>query len=346
MPISGTALARLPLFALNQAEKLGLDRALLLQQADLTEMDLADPDSRIRTEKNIRILGGIFDAIEDRDLGIRLGAAIRAKDTGLVGYTMMHSATLGEALSRLTRFGRILDESFPPTVRVDGGKTVYGIEPLPEQRLGMERLADYDLAGHVAILRELAGVEIIPLEVHLPYLNPPDDLAEFRSFFRGKLLFDQPETRLIFKNQTLRLPVRTADPVLGTYLDQLAEKVIETLAPDGTLAEKVERALWAEIKDGKPELGSVAKSLTMSPRTLQRRLREEETSFAELLDHFRHQMSLQLLQDRELAIYEIAYLLGYSEPSTFYRAFRRWTGASPLEIRERSGTPGTSSHHE
>ena len=77
----------------------------------------------------------------------------------------------------------------------------------------------------------------------------------------------------------------------------------------------------------------VAAALAMSPRTLQRRLREEGTSYADLLDRFRHRMAVALLEDREIAIYEVAYLLGYAEPSTFYRAFRRWTGSSPREHR-------------
>lgn len=337
MSHSGTALARFPVFLLDQAEQLGLERSWLLEQAQLSEEDLADPDSRIQTGKHIQLWRVVLGAVEDRDLGIRVGSAIRAKDVGLVGYTMLHSATLADALARLVRFGRIIDETYPPEVRAHRAETMYRVEPLPEQRLSMERLADFDLAGLLAILRELAGVEIVPAAIHFPYRSPSGDLSAYRSFFGGELLFDQPDIGIVFKNQTLRLPVRTADPTLGTYLDQLAESVVETLAPGGSLADKVERALWTEIKDGRPQLENVAKALATSPRTLQRRLREEDTSFAELLDGFRHQMSLQLLDDRELAIYEIAYLLGYSEPSTFYRAFRRWTGASPKEVRESEG---------
>ena len=346
MSHSGTALARFPAFLLNQAEQLGLERSWLLEQAQLSEEDLVDPDSRVQAGKHIQLWRVVLDAVEDRDLGIRLGSAIRAKDVGLVGYTMLHSATLGDALARLVRFGRIIDETYPPEVRVQRGETMYRVEPLPEQRLSMERLADFDLAGLLAVLRELAGVEIVPAAIHFPYRSPSSDLTTFRSFFGGELLFDQPDIALVFKNQTLRLPVRTADPALGTYLDQLAENVVETLAPGGSMSDKVERALWAEIKDGRPQLDSVAKALAMSPRTLQRRLREEETSFAELLDRFRHEMSLQLLGDRELAIYEIAYLLGYSEPSTFYRAFRRWTGASPQEVRGSEGREPDGLGHE
>ncbi len=98
----------------------------------------------------------------------------------------------------------------------------------------------------------------------------------------------------------------------------------------------VERALWAEVKEGRPSLQNVASTLAMSPRTLQRRLNDEGTSFSEILEAFRQQMATVLLEDDKLAVYEIAFLLGYSEPSTFHRAFRRWTDRSPREFRSSS----------
>ena len=333
MPNSASALARFPTFLLDQAEDLGLDRKRLLAESRLTRQELEDPDSRIQARKSLRLWRSVFSAVDDPDLGIRLGAALTIRDVGLVGYTMMHSANLGEALKRLVRFGRILDETYPPNLQLVGERVEFCLEPLPEQRLSMHRLADFDVAALLAILRELTDLEILPVEVHLPYRQPAQDLAAHRAFLGGRLLFDQALIRVILTRQSLELPVRTADEALGRYLDQLAEQVLETLVPGGSLAEKVERALWAQIRDGRPQLENVAGALAMSPRTLQRRLREEETSFALLLDRFRHEMSLELLRDHELAIYEIAYLLGYSEPSTFYRAFRRWTHSSPLEYR-------------
>lgn len=333
MSHSGTGLARFPAFLLDQAEGMDLDPGPLLSEAGMTREELQDPDARIQYRKSLGLWRAVLGAIDDRDLGLRLGAALRIKDAGLVGYSMMHSANLGEALSRLVRFGRILSDDAPPILQLVDDRAEFGYQPFPEQRVTLVRMADFDLAATLTVLREITGLELAPLEVHFPYREPSGDLSPLRGFFGSRLYFDQPLSRLIFTKESLKLPVKTADETLGRYLDQLAEQVLEGLVPGGTFSEKVERALWAQIKEGRPQLESVATALAMSPRTLQRRLREEGASFVVLLDKFRHEFSLLLLEDRELAVYEVAYLLGYSEPSTFYRAFRRWTDLSPQEYR-------------
>ena len=326
-------MARFPAFLLSQAETLGLDPEKLLVRAGVSRRELRDPDARIQARKNIRLWQAVLEANGDADVGIRIGRELRIKDAGLVGYTMMHSPNLGEALARLVRFGRILSDTHPPTLQLVGDRAELAFEPYPEQRVTLTRLADFDVAAVLAVLREITGVELTPKEIHLPYREPAGGMASHRSFLGGSLRFDQPLIQLVFQRHSLNLPVRTADLALGGYLDQLAQQVVESLAPGGTLAERVERALWLLIKEGRPNLEDVAAELAMSPRTLQRRLREEGTSFVELLDKFRHGFSLLLLEDRELAVYEVAYLLGYAEPSTFYRAFRRWTDLSPQEYR-------------
>lgn len=334
-----TSLARFPAFLVTQATQLGLDPEPLLAQAKLTWQDLEDPDGRIQARKNIQLWRAVLGAVEDPGLGVRLGSALRTRDIGLVGYTMMHSANLGEALLRLARFGRILADDYPPELHLFAERAEFSLEPLPEQRVTMARLADFDLAATLAVLREITGIEIVPKEVHFPYRKPSGGTSVLREFFGSAVRFDQPLIRLIFTRKSLELPIQSADESLGRYLDQLADQALESLAIGGSLAERVERALWAQIKEGRPQLEGVAATLAMSSRTLQRRLREEGTSFVELLDEFRHRFSLLLLEDRELAIYEVAYLLGYSEPSTFYRAFRRWTEQTPQEYRAAQENP-------
>ena len=336
MPHTGTALARFPMFLIEQAEAHGLDRKVVLREAHLTRKDLDDPDARIQARKTIHLWRVVMRELDNVDLGIRFGQAVTARAVGLVGYTLLHSATLGEALERLVRYGSIIDETYPPKLEVIGDRAEYSLEPIPEQRVTLARLADFDLVAHLAVVRELTGVDLVPLEVHFPYLDPPRDLSAHRDFFRCEMFFDQPLIKLVLKKEHLALPVRNADLALGRYLEELADKVLASLVPAGGIAERVERELWIGLKDGRPNLESVAFSIHMSPRTLQRRLRKEDTSFAELLDKFRHRMATALLEDHELAIYEIAFLLGYSEPSTFYRAFRRWTDTSPQEFRTKT----------
>ena len=328
-----TAVVRLPLFVLRQAEAAALDRAELLRAADLSEEDLADPDARILVRKNLDLWKFILDSLPDPDLGIRFGSELRIRDAGLVGYTMLHSTTLLEALERLFRFGRILEEADPAELRLGSDRAEYGWRAYPQQEVLLQRMIDYELAALVGVVREITGVDVEPLEIRLPHAQRPSDLAAHRRYFRCPISFDQPTVGVVFRRRDLDLPVREADTELGSYLERYAEEVLESLAPGGSLADRVERAMWTEMKQGRLTLAGIASALAVSPRTLQRRLKEEGTSFAEIRDRFRRDMAVVILRDRRLAIYEVAYLLGYSEPSTFYRAFRRWMGTSPHEYR-------------
>lgn len=336
MPTRSTSLVRLPLHLLRQTDKEGLDRGELLRQAGLRESDLSDPDARIPLLRFLALWRAVLAILNRPDVGVRFGAEIRVRDVGLVGYLMLNSPTLGDALERVVRFGRILDEDYPPRLVVDGDRAEYRWEPYRQLVIAPERLWDHELAGHLAVIRELVGLDLRPVAVHLPYTDPPRDLSAHRDFFRAPLEFGSDHSGLVFKREHLDLPIRSADATLGRYLEQHAEGVLEELAPDGGLVEKVERALWAEMKEGHLELERVASALAMSPRTLQRRLQSDGTSFSELREEFRRRMATLLLEDRELAVYEVAFLLGYSEPSTFYRAFRRWTDSSPRQFRAAS----------
>ena len=168
--------------------------------------------------------------------------------------------------------------------------------------------------------------------MHLPYPQPKE-MRLYRDALGPGLHFERRRAVVVFDAEQLELPVTARDDTLCHYLDEHAAVILEHLA-SSTLVERVQRVLWDQLSEGRPALQSVASALGMSARTLQRRLKEEEVSFAERLDTFRERMAGMLLARRDLAIYEVAFLLGYSDPSTFFRAFRRWKGVSPRQFRE------------
>jgi AraC-like DNA-binding protein len=197
----------------------------------------------------------------------------------------------------------------------------------------MRRELDYAMASLLSAAREITAPELTPLRVELPYGEGDGDYGAHRRLLGCDLEFDQSQFRMVFRHRDMAWPVHTADSDLENYLEAYAEQVVETVAHQEDLLEKVERAIWATIKEGRPTLENVAAALYMSPRTLQRRLSEKGLKFIDVVDDFRHELATSLLADDELAIYEIAFLLGYSEPSTFHRAFRRWTDTSPKAFR-------------
>jgi AraC-like DNA-binding protein len=187
----------------------------------------------------------------------------------------------------------------------------------------------------LTISRNIAGQQIVPREVAFPFPRPADTEA-YRSCFRAPLHFDRPQGALLLSRGDLDLPVTTGDPTLRGYLEQLADQALGSIIAPSSFADRVRQVLWTRLSAGRPSLEQMSAKLGLSVRTVQRRLHQEGTSFADLLEEFRREMASHLLRDPSLAAYEIAFLLGYSDPSTFFRAFRRWYGVSPQEFRRRS----------
>jgi AraC-like DNA-binding protein len=317
-----------------EAEALGLDRGRLLEAGELTEAELIDPDARIPVIKRWRLWSYISSQVIDPDLGLRFGSTLGVRQFGLVGYTMLHSRTLHQAFGRMVRYGRILSDlaSDLALEEDDGAWRLTNLRPMPAFN-HLRQPVDESFAAIVAIARQITGEKITPRQVDFPYRRPAS-VEALRSYFRADLRFATPVGSIVINDRDMRLPLTAADEDLTGYLDQLAGQRLDELSREETFLGRVRRAIWQGLSDGQPTLTEVATELNVSPRTLQRRLNEEEVSFTEMVDSIRREMAPILLQDRHMAVYEIAYLLGYGEPSTFFRAFRRWHGQSPREYRE------------
>ena len=326
-----TGLARLPLMLLRHVEEFGLDRDELMRSAGLSTAELEDPDARVSTHKTWSLWRAIVDRETDPALGLRLGAAARVRDFGVVGYVMFYSSTLREALERLCRYSHVITKAVQYMLEHEGQRSRVQLESNPRFDALIHPL-DARLAFVVAAAREITAAEVVPLEVRFTY-EAPLARAEHQRFFRCPLGFEHSASAVVFAADDLDRPAVGGDATLGGYLERVADEVLQSLDDRSSLSDRVQRAIWSQLAAGPPSLSRVAALVGISPRTLQRRLRTSGTSFGLLLEELRHRMALRLLEDRSLAVYEVAFLLGYSDPSTFYRAFRRWQGAAPDEYR-------------
>ncbi len=326
-----TALVRLPLFIAHGAKRFGLDPDALLREAGFGADELRDPDARVPISKLRRLWGVIAKRVPDPAVGLLVAESRTYRDLGLVAYTMRLARTLGEGLHRVSRYSQIVAEDLVVALRRR--------EDRAEVQLQRAFLyapvrppVDFRLSLLLAGARLTTGVELVPLEARFPY-PAPADLTALRRIFRCPLRFEQEAPAFVLHASDLELPIATADETLLTYLDQLAEQARKELSRDDSMGDGVRRVLWQEMASGSPSIGTVAARLGVSGRSLQRRLADEGTSFKEVLDSFRSGVARRLLQERDVTVYEVAYLLGYSDPSAFHRAFRRWHGDSPRGFR-------------
>jgi len=319
---------------LERAARLGVPRAELLREARLREEQLRDPDARVPRSAIVRLWRAVGARVPDSALGLRYGAEVRLQDVGLVGYVMAFSRTVGAALTRLTRYDRILSETLAVTLDPMEHATWVRVDVEPELR-AFRPAADFRLAALLAGCREIAAAPLVPLAVELPYRRPAD-VHEYERFYRAPLEFGALGTAFLLRNEDLARPVRSSDETLSGYLDRLAEQTLTALGGQDTLQDRVRAALFSELSEGVPSLDHVGRGLGMSGRTLQRELRQEGTTFAAVLTKLRQDMAPSLLRDGQLAVAEVAFLLGYQDPRAFQRAFRRWSGRSPRSFRRAS----------
>ena len=335
-PAEGTVLTALVLGNLQAAQAFGLDVEALREAASLHESMLEDPDGRVPVERYI----ALWETI-DRDpralaLGLWLGQSLRIDALGVVGYVMQHAPDVRTALYCLERFNGLLGDGIGPALTEAGDRmTLHRVEPPRLARL--QSLSIAAPLGTVTLLRQLLGAtEHEPLALEAGFQHPAlpaEPLRELETSLGCPLSFNQPETRLVLPRALLDRALGAPNVGLHSYLERHAEALLAQVPASASLSTQVQNQLCEHLREGEPTQSSVAKRCGMSERTLQRRLADEGTSFAQLLDDVRSSLGRMYLADPKLAVFEVAFLLGYSEPSAFNRAFRRWTGLSPSEFR-------------
>lgn len=326
-----TLLARFPASMLDRACELGMDRGALERAAGLVETDLADPDGRVPKTKMLALWREVLDHAKDPLFGLKIGASLRVHELGLVGYIMGASENLGHALECLVRYGRILADDVQCSLRPGVGTVDFEVAAEVDL-IALEQPVVVRLASTLAVAREITGRNVRPVEVRLPQARPAD-VTPYRDYFQSKVLFEAGAIVLTFAADDLDLPIPDADQGLSRYLEDYARGVMDALPVHGSLVSQIWRILMVRLPAGDPGIETVAATLGLNARTVQRRLKDEGTTYSDLRDVFRHTTARKLLANPRIPIKEIAFLLGYQDLGAFYRAFRRWEDCSPMDYR-------------
>ncbi len=330
-----TIRAAAPKFVLKQAERYRLDREMLLKKSGLTEEELADSDKRISREKLSLLWTEVEELTGNRFFGLSVGAKVKTEQLGLVGYAMRCSETLGDAITKLKTYAPLLADDVELEISTPGDRAIIHLEAAISL-VAIRHPIHCRLAILVSVARELTNRnDLSPIEVHVPEEAFDDKEGKLRGFFRCPIEFGAGVASVSFFPNDWNQLLQTHDPQLGKYLNEHATNLIERRLPDADLKQQIEHILSTKLTTGDPGLAGVAEELGMSPRTLQRQLAASKTRYKDVLDEFRREMALSLLNNPKLTIKEVAFLLGYNEASGFYRAFHRWKRCAPNEFRER-----------
>lgn len=272
------------------------------------------------------------DALEGHrpGLGLRVAEGVGARHFGVVGYAALACSNLAEALQRLERYQASIYDVNPAQVsfREDCVVIEWGVE---RARPGAQ-VDETAIAALVQLARDMTG-RYWPVR-QVAFVNPqPSDGQPYRDFFGGDVIFQAPVTRVVFDMAYMALPLRKSDPALVELLDQQACQLLQQVSKVSAVVDAWRHTLVPLIREGKTSLAALAQAHHSSPRTLQRRLAEQGTTFQQLLDDTRRHLAEAHLLDGQLDLAEVSLLLGYSEQSAFTRAFRAWTGLPPAQWR-------------
>jgi AraC-like DNA-binding protein len=332
---TGTASAVVLRGLLRVARERGVDVDALLRELGVPTAAVDDIEYRIPEATRLRAWTEVETRSRDPFLGLHVAEAAHVGTFDVLDYVLYFSATFGCALDNLVRYHRLLADAWAFR-RVTEGETtrLRRVEVTPPQE------AEAFFAFLVVRGRVLLGVDLTPSEVKFAHPSPADT-SQHAQLFRCPVHFGVAVTELLLPTATLDLPVVTSNPDVEKILERYTAELIERQPKDDSFVERVRSVVARTLRSGPPSLEATARALKASPRTVQRKLGEHGTTHLEIVDSVRSEMASQLVEKGNLSLTEIAFLVGFTDVSGFQRAYKRWTGTSPSDVRARarSGAP-------
>ncbi|GAB2581915.1 AraC family transcriptional regulator [Spirosoma areae] len=325
------ASVNLILFAARQC---GADTNALALAVGINPEQLRNPDGRVRIRQVQDLWREVVVATGDPDIALKLGEMVNPVAVGVLAYVMMHSPTLGRSFDKLCQYQAIVCDAIRTTGHRSpaGGQFVLSLQVLSAEVIYPEYALNSELSIYLAAIRTLTGYPIIADEIRFAYPRPVDTREHERVFGPARLTFDAPQTAMVLDIALLDLPVINASPGLSLLFEKHAADMLNRLKTP-TLTARVKSEIVLIMKGEEPTLTLVADRLAMGIRTLQLHLKDAGTSYQQLLDETRKELAVSHLREPNLSTTDIAYLLGFAEPSVFFRSFKKWTGQTPGAFR-------------
>lgn len=328
-----TASAGLVRGLLDFAALYGADRRALAASIELDETALEDPDARVAFSAYVNLLQQACIACRDPALALRYGEAIDMSEVSIVGLLMNASETMADALAQLQRFNRL-------ALEVEGDEQRFTLA----QRHGGMWIADGRLNPNESPqLTEIAFARLVcgprrflsephVLEIHVTHAAPTY-AAEYDRVFQCKTVFESDWNAMRLHPQIASWRVALQPRYVFGILMEHADRLLEQLDEAKTMRGRVENLVLPILHRGEANADAIAQAMGFSRQTLFRRLKDEGVTFEQVLDDLRRRMALHYLRGKTASIDEIAYLVGFSDRAAFSRAFKRWTGQSPGQVR-------------
>ena len=333
-PAPGSGFAARRVLAVLQKRK--IDAAPLLRRVGLSDYNPDDRQQRISASSQARLVEYAAEAVADTAFGLHLAQETDPREAGLLFYAVSAGKDVREALALFARYSHVVNESMRVAIVPRGEGVTLALNYAGVPRHCSKQIIEFGIALVVKALREASGRKIGPSRVLFSHPRITE-LKEFDRFYNCRVEFGAPTDALDFAQDVLSLPLVTSDRYLLETLRPYCEDAVKARrTAAGSLRASVENEIYRLLPHGRASVETVARALGVSPRTLARRLAEEGTNFAKLIDDLRRTLSHQYVREPDFTLAQIAWLLGYERSESFTHAFRRWTGRPPSQVRSAS----------
>ncbi|MEK5058236.1 AraC family transcriptional regulator [Paenibacillus sp. FSL H7-0326] len=293
---------------------------------------LQDPEARIGAEQHVKLACAAAELLEDEHFGLHQGSQMEMADLGVLGYTMVHSGTIGECIHAYQRYYATVCSGYDIRLSRQGSEAVLTLSLEELSYPPSRHCVDDMVSSLVHIMIRLSGRAIEFSRITLMHPEP-DSGDEYRKVLGVQPEFNKEHTSLYFPQKVLEYPVLYADVRLAGWFEERTSDVLLKLKAGRHFTDELTRWIMEQLRVSLPSISDAAAYFHMSTRTLQAKLQQENTTYTRLLNDIRKELALRYLKEPEQSIADIAYLLHFSEDSAFQHAFKKWTGLAPGQYR-------------
>ncbi|KAA3610450.1 MAG: AraC family transcriptional regulator [Calditrichaeota bacterium] len=321
---------------LRTADQLGLDKNLLIKQLGIDNDVLQKSENYIPCSVHGKLLELVVQKTGLSHFPIECGRNFEPGNLNILGYLISNAPNMRAAYNFGARFDQIVGDGMKFSFEETEEYIINYVDVTAPELEPYKRYCAEACTAQVATLkRQVIGKDINPVKVHFQH-SEPKNLQPYLDFFKCDVMFDQERNCIFFPVSIMDEPISHANPDLFIMFQKYAEDTLENIGTRNLITQAVSKTLIELLPTNNATLEIVANRMAVGIRTLQRQLKLEGNTFNEVLKKVRKEMAERQLQNSTIPISEISYLLGFSEPSIFHRSFKKWTGQTPGDFRQRA----------